>query len=239
MSWQLLMQDFAIVTFAVDPDRLAALLPHSFEPDVFTLDDGSSAAFVSAVSFRVDSIAAAGVHIPLGYVQVNYRAYIRRHGEQCVWFFGSTVGSPIVILPRTLIGAPWHRGDSSLEAAWDGERCSSYAFSNRGDWGDGEFSCTGSGEPTPRLDGFADLNETLSVLGSPRSGFSLRRDGSILELRVEHPVLQTQLGTTNDARFTAFEDLNLYAPGSKPHSVLLQHETTFELLPVRFFRKPS
>jgi Uncharacterized conserved protein (COG2071) len=237
MPWQLLMQDFAIVTFAVEPNRLAALLPHSFEPDVFTLDSGKEAAFVSAVSFRVDSLSCRGIRIPLRYVQANYRAYVRRHEERCVWFFGSSVGSPIVAVPRMVVGAPWHFGTSRIAAAWDGERCADYAFSNRGSWGEAEFSGSGSDSLRSRLDGFADLEETLAVLGSPRSGFSLRRDGSLLELRVEHDVLQPQLGAARDARFAVFKDLNLIAPQAIPHSVLLQRETTFTLLPFRFETK--
>lgn len=237
MSWRLSMRDFAIVTFAVDPERLSALLPHSFEPDAFTLDDRSEAAFVSMVSFRVQSLWGGGIRFPLNYVQANYRAYVRRHGQRCVWFFGSTVGSFIAEVPRILIGAPWYRGKSSIDAAWDGTGYSSYAFSNRGDWGSAHVSCSGSQPLAARLDGFADLDGTLEVLGSPRSGFAQRRDGSLLELRVEHDVLSPLLGSAAEARFSVFENLNLCGVSAVPHSVLLQRETTFDLLPIRFVRR--
>jgi hypothetical protein len=238
VSWQWEMRDFGIVTYCVDPDRLAALLPHSFEPDVFTLDDGTACAFVSAVPFRVASLTLGGVRVPLGFVQVNYRAYIRRHGVQCVWFFGSSVSSRIVLVPRALYGLPWYFTESSLDAAWVDGVGSAYALHNTGEWGGADFAGTGTGEAVGRLDGFADLDETLDVLTAPRSGFCLRGDGSLLELRVRHALLQPETATPREASFSVFEDLNLCAPGAAPHSVLLLRSTTFDVLPPRLAKSP-
>jgi len=234
MSWELTMGDFCIVTFAVDPDRVAALVPHGFEPESFTFDDGTERAFVSAVAFRAKSLLAGGVRFPLGFVQVNYRAYVRRHGERCVWFFGATVSSPIVKLPRVMLGLPWKHAESSLHASWESGRCVEYALRAKGDWGDAEFECVGSGAAIGRLDGFQSPEETLEVLTSPFSGFCLRPNGSLLELRVSHEPLEPQVGTVRTARFAAFEELNLCARGAAPHSVLLQEATTFDVLPVEF-----
>ena len=233
MSWQWEMRDFGIVTFSVDPDRLAALLPHSFEPDVFTLDSGRECAFVSAVPFHVASLTIGSVRVPLGFVQVNYRAYIGRHGERCVWFFGSSVSSRIVLIPRTLYGLPWYFTESTLQAAWLEGAGSTYALHNTGEWGGADLDCSGSGDVVGRLDGFADLHETQLVLTTPLSGFCLRGDGQLLELRVEHDLLQAQTGTARVARFPVFEDLNLCAADAVPHSVLLLQSTTFDVLPPR------
>jgi hypothetical protein len=233
MSWQWEMRDFGIVTYSVDPDRLAALLPHSFEPAVFALDDGTACAFVSAVPFHVASLTMAGIRIPLGFVQVNYRAYIRRHGERCVWFFGSSVSSRAVLVPRELYGLPWHFTESNLEATWLDGPGSAYALHASGDWGAADLVCSASGEIVGRLDGFTDTHETQSVLTAPLSGFCLRGDGALLELRVRHPLLQAQTGSARVARFPVFEGLNLYAPDAAPHSVLLLQSTTFDVLPPR------
>jgi uncharacterized protein YqjF (DUF2071 family) len=233
MTWQWEMRDFGIVTYSVDPDRLAALLPHSFEPDVFTLDSGRECAFVSAVPFRVASLTIGGGWIPLGFVQVNYRAYIRRHGERCVWFFGSSVSSRIVIVPRLLYGLPWYFTESSMDAAWVDGAGSAYTLRNSGTWGGADLECSGSGKAVGRLDGFADLHETRAVLTAPLSGFCLRRDGALLEIRVKHEPLPAQTATARTARFPVFEDLNLCASESVPHSVLLLESTTFDVLPPR------
>jgi hypothetical protein len=234
MSTTLSMADFAIVTYAVDPERVAALLPHTFEPETFTLDNGSHVVFVSAVSFRAESIAFGALRVPLGFVQVNYRAYVRRHGERCVWFFGTTVSSPLVNIPRALLGAPWRRVRSTLNATWDGGRCADYALQSRGDWGGADVECVGSGAPVDRLDGFHDLDETLAVLGSPLAGFFLRSNGSLIELRVRHATLEPQVGTVRVARYAAFEEIGLVEAGAQPHSALLQRWAPFEITSTTF-----
>jgi hypothetical protein len=223
------MRDFSIVSFAVDPARLAALMPHTFEPERFTLDDGSTVALVSAVPFRVASLTL-GVRIPMNYVQVNYRAYIWRHDERGVWFFGSTVSTPAVALPRALLGLPWYRVESTLRASWESGRCADYAMHARGDWGSADFACVGSGAPVGRLDGFPDKQETLAVLGSPLSGFFLRPNGRLFELRVSHPTLEPQIGTARVASFSVFERLGLIEPDTAPHSILLQQSTDFTIV---------
>jgi hypothetical protein len=238
MSWQWEMRDFGIVTYCVDPDRLAALTPHSFEPDVFRLDDGRECAFVSAVPFHVASLTIAGVRIPLGFIQVNYRAYVRRHGERCVWFFGSSVSSRIVLVPRALYGLPWYFTKSALAASWIDGAGTLYALHNVGEWGGADFECTGSGDVVGRLDGFADAHETQAVLTAPLAGFCSRRDGKLVELRVEHKLLQAQTGSTRIARFPVFEKLNLCAPDAVPHSVLLLESTTFDVQPPRIAKAP-
>ena len=238
MSWQWEMTDFGIVTYAVDPDRLAALLPHSFEPDVFSLDSGVECAFVSAVPFHVASLTMGGVRIPLGFVQVNYRAYIRRHGERCVWFFGSSVSTRTVLVPRAFYGLPWYFATSSLDAGWVEGAGSDYVLRTAGAWGDADFHCTGTGEAVERLDGFADLAETLDVLTAPRSGFCIRGDGSLLELRVRHDLLAPQTAVASAAAFSVFEDLNLTSRETPLHSVLLQKATTFDVLPPRVAKRP-
>lgn len=238
MSWQWEMRDFGIVTYSVDPDRLAALLPHSFEPDVFALDDGRECAFVSAVPFRVASLTIGGAWIPLGFVQVNYRAYIRRHGERSVWFFGSSVSSWIVTVPRAFYGLPWYFTKSSLNATWRDGSDSKYSLHTSGAWGGAHVHCTGSGEVVGRLDGFANLDETRAVLTAPLSGFCLRGDGSLLEIRVDHEPLPMQTATAHDVGFRVFEDLNLVTKGTRPHSTLLLESTTFDVLPPRLAKSP-
>ena len=114
-----------------------------------------------------------------------------------------------------------------------------YALHAAGDWAGADFRGTGTGEPVGRLDGFADVGETLAVLTAPLSGFCLRRDGSLLELRVKHDVLQPQIAVADAASFSVFEDLNLCPGGSAPHSVLLQRSATFDVLPPRLAKPPA
>jgi len=70
------LQDFALVTFDIDPARLAAALPAALEPEVRTLDDGRARGFVSAVSFRdVDFRFAVAPLVRVSFFQTNDRAY--------------------------------------------------------------------------------------------------------------------------------------------------------------------
>jgi uncharacterized protein YqjF (DUF2071 family) len=89
------LEHFAIVTFAADASRLAAVLPSVLQPEVRRLDDGSDRGFVSAVSFRdVDFRLAIAPRIRASFFQTNYRAYVRGpDGRRAVFFFGTTLDS--------------------------------------------------------------------------------------------------------------------------------------------------
>ena len=96
------LDHFALVTFAVDPERLAAVLPRGLEPEVRRLDDERERGFVSAVSFRdVDFRFAMAPWLRVSFFQTNYRAYVRGpDGRRAVFFFGTTLDSPLAALPR-------------------------------------------------------------------------------------------------------------------------------------------
>ena len=106
------------MTYDIDPDALAALVPDWMEPDLLVLADGRRRALVSAVSFRdVDFRFRLLPFVRLGMLQTNYRAYVRAGGERAVWFVGSTLTSRSVAIPRRLWSMPWHRVDGTLEVS--------------------------------------------------------------------------------------------------------------------------
>jgi hypothetical protein len=222
--------DFAIVTFAVDPDRLARLLPADFEADRFTLADGSVRSFVSAVPFRdVDFHVACAPWARFAFGQINYRAYVRFRGERCVWFFGTMLGSPLVAIPRYIWRLPWHYADITVGASWRGSRCELYDVSAASRWGDARFSAAGSDEPTGHLDGFVDADETSLVLTHPLRGYYRRRDWQIGTYAVAHERLEMTRGVSHESHFAVFEDHNLVDRGAVPHSVLLMPKTVFTI----------
>src|SRR5258705_14023068 len=94
------LRDFALVTFVVDPARLTTLLPAELRAEVRRLDDGREAAFVSAGSFRdIDFRFAIAPLVRASFFQTNYRAYVRGpDGRRAVFFFGTTLDSPLVLL---------------------------------------------------------------------------------------------------------------------------------------------
>lgn len=227
------LRDFALVTFAVEPTQLTTLLPAELPPEVRRLDDGREAAFVSAVSFRdIDFRFAFAPLVRASFFQTNYRAYVRGpDGRRAVFFFGTTLDSPLVGLPRILWQMPWHGGPTRIESAWDVEgRCTTYSHRSTGPWGAADVDLEGTGAPIGRLDGFADIDDAAIVLTHPLDGFFRRRDGGIGRYSVWHERLRPQLGIARRATYAVFEEAGLVLPGAMPHSVLLQRSIEFDVL---------
>jgi len=227
------LQDFGLVTFDVDPGRLTAVLPPGLDPEIRTLDDGRRRGFVSAVSFRdVDFRFELATWLRVSFFQTNYRAYVRGpDGQRAVFFFGTTLDSPLVSLPRRLWGMPWRPGSTTIEAIWDGANvCRAYRHRCTGRWGTADVELVGSNEPLGRLDGFVDTDDAAHVLTHPLDGYFLHPRAWLGRYAVWHERLRPALGIARRARYTVFEDLGLVEPGAAPHSVLLQRATPFDVL---------
>jgi uncharacterized protein YqjF (DUF2071 family) len=225
------LRQFALVTFDVDPERLATTLPFGLAPEVRTLDDGRRRGFVSAVSFRdVDFRFRGAELVRATFNQTNYRAYVfGPAGGRAVFFFETTLDSRLAVIPRRLWGMPWFGGRTTIEATWDGTRCSSYRHVCSGARNGVDALFTGTAEMAGRLDGFADADETFAVLTHPLDGFYLRPDGRLGRYSVWHPRLEPTLGVAQRAEYAVFQRLGLVAPGARPHSVLLQPAIEFDV----------
>jgi hypothetical protein len=228
------LEHFALITYDVDPDRLAALLPagYGFEPEVAMMADGRRRAFVSAVNFRdVDFRFAAAPFVKVTFEQTNYRAYVRRNGERAVWFFGTTLASSTAALPRLMWGMPWHRVSATLDATWDGDRCVAYESHSSGSWANATMRLEGSDHRVSMLDGWSTPDEAALVLTHPLVGYFAHDRGSgVGRYRVWHARLNLTVGRAIEARFSAFEERGLIQPSQEPHSVLLQASTDFVVL---------
>ena len=226
-----LLRNFALVTFDVDPAALAAVLPAGLAPETRRLDDGRERGFVSAVSFRDVDFRFRGAEIvKVSFNQTNYRAYVfGSDGVRAVHFFETTLDSRTAVIPRRLWGMPWYGGRTTIEAAWDGARCTSYRHVCTGARNAVDAEFVGTDVPLGRLDGFADIDDGAVVLTHPLGGWFLRPDGRLGRYSVWHPRLHPTLGTSNGARYEVFARLGLVAPGAVPHSVLLQPEVEFDV----------
>lgn len=219
-----------MVSYRVDTQALDALLPDGVEPDVFPFDDGTRASLVSAVPFLDRDFHFRffpAVKVSCG--QVNYRAYVTFRGERGVWFFGTSLDSVFVALPQLAWQMPWHRDRVTIEGAWDDDGgCRSWTFAARG-WGEGSGRMTATGAPLDRLDGFADLDETVEVLTHPMVGWYQRRRGGLGRYSVWHEVLGVRPCTVEEARFAVFERLGLIEPGATPHSAVVARTVHFDV----------
>ncbi len=224
------LDQFAMVSYRVGTDALATALPEGVEPEVFTFDDGARASLVSAVPFLDRDFHfrfCPPVKVACG--QVDYRAYVTFRGERGVWFFGTSLDSVFVALPQVAWQMPWHRDRVTIEGEWDDDgRCRSWSFEASG-WGEGSCRLVATGAPLERLDGFADLDETVEVLTHPMVGWYQRRRGDLGRYSVWHEVLGVRPCTVEEARFAVFERLGLVEPGATPHSAVVARTVHFDV----------
>ena len=234
------LRDFALITFDVDPAALAAVLPAGLAPELRHLDHGRPRGFVSAVSFRdVDFRFAMAPWLRVSFFQTNYRAYVRGpDGRQSVYFFGTTLDTPLVAIPSRLWGMPWHPGRTLILASWRASgMCESYLHTCDARWGAADVELAGSAEPMGRLDGFVDTADAAHILTHPLDGWFTRPDGRLGTYAVWHERMRLTTGTATRARYAVFEELGLMTAATRPHSVLLTPSSEFDvLLPPRSAR---
>ncbi|GAA5045794.1 hypothetical protein HNP84_002554 [Thermocatellispora tengchongensis] len=217
------LDDFAIISYRVEPGALAGRLPPGFEPVVRAFADGRTGALVSAVAFRDRDFHfrfCPPAAISCG--QINYRAYVTgRDGESGVWFFGTELDHPLVAIPRHVWGMPWRRSRIAIEAEWDGEV--------RWRLESGRARCEAVGVAARELDGFAGEGEWLPLLTHPTVGWYLRRDGRVGTYSIWHPPMRAVHLEAGSARFAVFEGLGLVGAGDRPHSILAQRSIPFDI----------
>jgi len=228
------LDHFAIISYRVEPDLIARHLPAGVVPEVFHFDDGGCHALVSAVVFR-DRDFHFRVCPPasMSCGQINYRAYVRTGGERGVWFFGTVLDHPVVVVPRVLWGMPWHHARIRIEAEAGRWRLTAADSS-----GTSHCELIVTERAPGRLDGFADAAETLRMLTHPVDGWYRRRDGRIGRYSIWHDVMAARQCTVVSARFTFLEALGLTGT---PHSALTQPTIHFDIHtpPKRLRPKPA
>ncbi len=222
------LADFAIVTYTVDPERLAKCLPDGFEPDVYQLTDGSNVAFVSAVPFRDLDFRFAGADwARFSFGQTNYRAYVRYRGQRCVWFFGTSLATLFVNIPRYLWQLPWHPAKMNFATEWQADHFTKYQLSSTSPGANVELSMVSTDIPAGTLDGFMNDEETAEVLTHPLVGYFRRRDRKLGSYSVWHERLVLRRAQVQKAHFELFELLGLIDRGAAVHSALVQKTTEF------------
>jgi uncharacterized protein YqjF (DUF2071 family) len=228
------LEHFAITTFAVAPEAVARHLAPGFVPEVFQLREGPRA-LVSAVTFLDTGFRLRVLPWPrFSFGQTNYRAYALHRGRRVAWFFGTSLDSAFVAVPRLVWQMPWHRARMRFDVAYRGDRCGRYRLRTTGTLGAAEVDLEGTAAPTGKLDGFADEAETAQVLTHPMDGYFARRRGGCSHYAIWHAPLAMSRATVRTARFQLLEDLGLVERGAAPHSALTQRSTDYAIyLPPR------
>jgi hypothetical protein len=216
------LDHLAIVTFAVDAERLDALLPAGFAAERFDVG-GATAGLVSAVScldrnfhFR----ALPPVTVTAG--QIDYRTYVvHRDGgdETGVWFFGASLDSPLVRFAQWLWAMPWHRERITIDAEWDGDALTSLRIAARGHWCDADVELGGG---AGGADHEASALRLPASVTDPLVGWYARRGRPVRRYQVWHEPLDARPVAARVARYQVFEELGLVERGLAPISAIAQ-----------------
>ena len=233
------LRHFAIVTYAVPPERVAGLVDERFALDTIQVD-GQERALISVVPFEDEDFRWAASDGPRWrFGQTNYRIYVRdrQTGKRAVWFLGTTLGSWRVVVPRYLWRLPWHYGRFTFtcEQVVDGQY-STYRIETRSRWAPLALELDHHADAPLELPGFADKKTALDVLTHPLDGFFRRRDGHLGTYSVWHERLAPTPGRVRHARIGLFDRLGIvpFAEQAAAHSVLIQPRTEFQIhLPPR------
>lgn len=229
------LQHFAIVTYAVDPNRLSGLLPERFQLDLVKID-GVHKALLSVVPFvDVDFTSAKWPFPKFTMGQTNYRIYIKDRwtGERCVWFLGTTLDSWTIAVPRYLWNLPWYKGKVSFDCEFDQQTqlYSRYQMHTESEWAPAELVLTQSDNKPFELLGFPDTETALVYLTHPLAGFYHCRNGNLGTYRVWHDRLLVKPATLQSAYFGLLDKIGLVTQNEqqKPHSVLVEQLNEFTI----------
>lgn len=239
---------FAIITWAVPPERLRRLIHPRFDLDLVDGPAGEARALVSVVPFEdQDFHFAALPWWRWRFPQTNYRVYVRDRltGEHLVWFLGTCLDSWTVAVPRLLWRLPWHRGRSRFDCRWDAAaaRYDRWSLRTASDWAPLELALADEGRAPAAIPGFSDLDQALRILTHPLQGVFRRRDGRLGGYSVWHAPLRPTAGRVLRARVGLLDRLGILGFAEQEaavHSVLMQPSTLFRIyLPPRRLAEPA
>ncbi len=227
---------FAIITYMVEPEVLRTHVHERFELDCITSPEGARKALISVVPFVDLDFRIVRCPWPkFRFGQTNYRAYVTdsESGEHVAWFFGTSLASFSVNIPRYLWKLPWHSARMNFNAQYDQQlgRYTTYRMVTRSKWAPAELELDDSGTPPTELSGFSDLESGLVLLTHPLRGYFYRRDGKLGSYAIWHDKVQPTKGRVTAASFPLLEQLGLIHDGdlSGVHSVLIQPEIDFTI----------
>lgn len=228
------LKHFALVNYAVPPERVRPFVHPRFALDCFPGPHGAPRVWISVVPFEDQDFRF--FHMPalrFHFGQTNYRTYVvdRTTGQRAVWFFGTTLDSLTVLLPRYLWRLPWHHGNIRFDCTFDSRlgRYTQYRMRTASKWAPVELTLEDTGEAISQLHGFPDLESGLVQLTHPLSGYYYCRDGQLGGYTIWHDRLSCTSALCRHARFGLLHRLGLvsFDEQQHPHSVLMQHETEF------------
>ena len=229
------LQHFAIITYAVPPERFHGLIDDRFELDTIELN-GREHGLISVVPFiDVDFTSAVYPFPKFRIGQTNYRIYVRDTdtGKKCLWFLGTTLDSWTIFIPRFVWNLPWYPGSIRFDCKLDPgtDLYKTYSMKTRSQWAAAEIELHQKPEMALELKGFPDLETGLVFLTHPLTGFYYRRDGRLGTYRVWHKQLKVKPALLDKADFQLLTRLEITSleEQQNPHSVLIEPISKFTI----------
>lgn len=241
MTVETTLEHFTIITHFVDPAALRKHLHPRFEPISVPAGDRGPQALISVVTFfdrdfRFTSFPWVKNH----FGQTNYRAYVidTLTGEHVAWFFGTSLASLAVVVPRLVWRLPWHRARMSFDCRFDPveARYERLAVKTESRWAPADFKVEDTGRAPEALPGFKNLEAGLFLLTQPTRGVFFRNDRSLGGYSIWHDRMRPTVGAVRSSRHRLLADLGLVGDGdcSGIQSVLIQRRIDFTIyLPPR------
>jgi hypothetical protein len=111
------LRHLALVTWTVEPERLAALLPQGIVPRTIETDHGRRALFSLAGMIQFGLSPRYFSSLAFSFPQINERAYVSRPdgSHPGVFFFRSEIDSRVAFVPHRLLGLPYYRARVAIE----------------------------------------------------------------------------------------------------------------------------
>ena len=228
------LQHFALITYAIDPEKFKDIIPTRFKLDTI-IYKGQKKALMSVVPFiDVDFTSAVYPFPKFRMGQTNYRVYVidQETQQRCVWFIGTTLDSWTLIVPRTVWMLPWHPAKIDFDCQQDNlGYYQSYKMHTQSAWANAQVELQQSAEDSWQYAGFPDLEHYLVYLTHPLAGFYHRRDGKLGTYRVWHDRLHPKPAQLISAHFDLLIRLDLVGLEDQqyPYSALIEPINTFTI----------
>jgi hypothetical protein len=229
------LHHFALINYAVPAERLRPHIPASrFDIPEFEIN-GRKLALLSVVPF-VDTdfrYIRLAPWLKFRFAQTNYRVYVsdRQTGEHVVWFFGTTLGSPIVYLARTLWRIPWYYGRYTIDCQHGDGRYNHFSYRTESAWAAAEIKLLDTGQPITLQPGFDSLEQMQLILTHPVTGFYYRMDGRLGSYTIWHRLMNMTLAQPQHLHFGLLERLNVLTQEEmqRPYSIFICPAIDFDI----------
>ena len=226
---------FALVTHAVEAERVRAHLPAIYELETFQAADGVERALVSATCFCNHDFRPYALPYPrFTFNESTYRTYVRLGDKRGVYFFGRYLEGIRSTGPQRLFARHTFLGDFEVEIDRDEDGYELYRCAVSSRCGNTRFDVRAKDRPRPQ-EPFESGDELAQFITYRLHGFFTSSVGYQGHMPVGHERMRPFSGELESGRFDLWERLGILAPDevSPPYSVLVQPPIMFTLYPPR------